>query len=175
MSCFSFLLQSSSPTHLSIQLMDSGHDKPEVTAVSMDPNFSAYLYNDFLSVLPDKKEKSGIFLKRFVDLIQYCKRFLQCWLSFLIMFPGFCRNKRKYASNDDFSSTSQAMEGLQVTNGLECKIACNSSKVNHLKFVCASDYQFSCNYLYLWTLLFVSLCGVAGYSFVNLKVLSVLY
>uniref|UniRef100_A0A803PD15 Histone deacetylase interacting domain-containing protein n=1 Tax=Cannabis sativa TaxID=3483 RepID=A0A803PD15_CANSA len=89
------------PTHLSIQLMDSGHDKPEVTAVSMDPNFSSYLYNDFLSVLPDKKEKSGMFLKR---------------------------NKRKYASNDDFSSTSQAMEGLQVTNGLECKIACISSK-----------------------------------------------
>ncbi|PON46541.1 Histone deacetylase interacting protein [Parasponia andersonii] len=95
----------SSPTHLSIQLMDNGHEKPEVTAVSMDPNFSAYLYNDFLSVLPDKKEKSGIFLKR---------------------------NKRKYASNDDFSSTSQAMEGLQVTNGLECKIACSSSKVSYV-------------------------------------------
>lgn len=45
--------------------MDNGHDKPEVTAVSMDPNFAAYLYNDFLSV-PDKKEKPGIFLKRYV-------------------------------------------------------------------------------------------------------------
>lgn len=43
--------------------MDNGHDKPEVTAVSMDPNFAAYLYHDFLSV-PDKKEKPGIFLKR---------------------------------------------------------------------------------------------------------------
>jgi len=51
---------------LSIQLMDSGHDKPEVTAVSMDPNFSTYLHNDFLSVVPDKKEKSGIFLKRYL-------------------------------------------------------------------------------------------------------------
>jgi paired amphipathic helix protein Sin3a len=46
--------------------MDYGHDKPEVTAVSMDPNFSAYLHNDFLSVVPEKKEKSGIFLKRYV-------------------------------------------------------------------------------------------------------------
>lgn len=55
--------------------MDYGHDKPEVTAVSMDPNFSAYLHNDFLSVLPDKKEKSGIFLKRFVEFIQNCTRF----------------------------------------------------------------------------------------------------
>lgn len=44
--------------------MDFEHDKPEVTAVSMDPNFAAYLHNDFLSVVPDKKEKPGIFLKR---------------------------------------------------------------------------------------------------------------
>uniref|UniRef100_A0A2P2MRA5 Paired amphipathic helix protein Sin3-like 4 n=1 Tax=Rhizophora mucronata TaxID=61149 RepID=A0A2P2MRA5_RHIMU len=55
------------PTHLSIQLMDSGHDKPEVTAVSIDPNFAAYLHNDFLTVVPNKKKaKPGIFLKRFV-------------------------------------------------------------------------------------------------------------
>jgi paired amphipathic helix protein Sin3a len=55
--------------------MDYGHDKPEVTAVSMDPNFSAYLHNDFLSVVPEKKEKSGIFLKRYVrrkDIHYYC-------------------------------------------------------------------------------------------------------
>ncbi|XP_014501051.1 paired amphipathic helix protein Sin3-like 4 isoform X2 [Vigna radiata var. radiata] len=90
-------------TKLSIQLMDSGHDKPEVTAVSMDPNFSTYLHNDFLSVVPDKKEKSGIFLKR---------------------------NKRRYAGGDEFSS--QAMEGLQIINGLECKIACSSSKVSYV-------------------------------------------
>jgi len=59
-------LQSPGATKLSVQLMDSGHDKPEVTAVSMDPNFSTYLLNDFLSVVPDKKEKSGIFLKRYL-------------------------------------------------------------------------------------------------------------
>jgi paired amphipathic helix protein Sin3a len=55
--------------------MDYGHDKPEVTAVSMDPNFSAYLHIDFLSVVPEKKEKSGIFLKRYVrrkDIHYYC-------------------------------------------------------------------------------------------------------
>lgn len=51
---------------MSIQLMDYGHDKPEVTAVSIDPNFATYLYSDFLSVVPDKKEKSGILLKRYL-------------------------------------------------------------------------------------------------------------
>lgn len=44
--------------------MDYGHDKPEITAVSMDPNFAAYLQNNFLSVVPAEKEKAGIFLKR---------------------------------------------------------------------------------------------------------------
>lgn len=96
---------SSTPTRLSIQLMDNGHDKPEVTAVSMDPNFSAYLHSDFLAVVPEKKEKSGIFLKR---------------------------NIRKYANGDEFSTVCQAMEGVQVVNGLECKIACNSSKVSYV-------------------------------------------
>ncbi|KAL1355185.1 paired amphipathic helix protein Sin3-like 4 isoform X2 [Arachis hypogaea] len=88
---------------LSLQLMDYGHDKPEVTAVSMDPNFSGYLYNEFFSVVSDKKEKSGIFLKR---------------------------NKRRYACGDDISS--EAVEGLQVINGLECKISCSSSKVSYV-------------------------------------------
>ncbi|KAG6713221.1 hypothetical protein I3842_05G141700 [Carya illinoinensis] len=96
---------SSTPTHLSIQLMDYGHDKPEVTAVSMDPNFSAYLHTDFLSVVPERKEKSGIFLKR---------------------------NVCKYPNGDEYSTACQAMEGVQVVNGLECKIACNSSKVSYV-------------------------------------------
>ena len=65
-------LQSSAPTHLSIQLMDYGHDKPEVTAVSMDPNFAAYLHHDFLSVVPEEREKPGIFLKRYIDVRQSC-------------------------------------------------------------------------------------------------------
>ncbi|XP_068462786.1 paired amphipathic helix protein Sin3-like 4 isoform X2 [Phaseolus vulgaris] len=94
---------SAAPTQLSIQLMDYGFDKPEVTTVSMDPNFSAYLHNDFLSVVRDKKEKSGVYLKR---------------------------NKRKNGSSEEFSS--QTMDGLQIVNGLECKIACNSSKVSYV-------------------------------------------
>ena len=44
-----------------------------------------------------------------------------------IYFIHIFRNKRRYAGNDEFSS--QAMEGLQIINGLECKIACSSSKV----------------------------------------------
>ncbi|KAF1875223.1 hypothetical protein Lal_00007839 [Lupinus albus] len=91
------------PMQMSIQLMDHGHDKLEVTAVSVDPNFSAYLHNNFLSIVPDNKEKSGIFLKR---------------------------NKRRYAYDDEFSS--QVMEELKVVNGLECKIACSSSKVSYV-------------------------------------------
>ncbi|XP_028090187.1 paired amphipathic helix protein Sin3-like 4 isoform X2 [Camellia sinensis] len=96
---------SSGPTRLSIQLMEYGHDKPEVTAVSMDPNFAGYLYNDLLTLVPDKKEKSGIFLRR---------------------------NKRKYESGDEFSVAFQTLEELRVVNGLECKIACNSSKVSYV-------------------------------------------
>ncbi|KAL5826589.1 hypothetical protein ACOSQ4_018386 [Xanthoceras sorbifolium] len=41
-------------------------------------------------------------------------------------------NKCKFAGDDEFSATSQAMEGLQVINGLECKITCNSSKVSYV-------------------------------------------
>ncbi|RYR65005.1 hypothetical protein Ahy_A03g011006 isoform A [Arachis hypogaea] len=94
---------SPAPTRLSIQLMDYGRDKPEVTAVSIDPKFSAYLHNDFLAVVPDQNKKSGIFLNR---------------------------NKRKYVVGDEF--TSQAMDGVDVFNGLECKIACSSSKVSYV-------------------------------------------
>lgn len=90
------------PTRLSLQLMDYGHDKPEMTAVTMDPNFCSYLHNEFLSVVPDKKEKPRVLLKR---------------------------NKRKYSCGDEFSA---AIEGLTVINGLECKIACSSSKVSYV-------------------------------------------
>ncbi|KAF9623250.1 hypothetical protein IFM89_000739 [Coptis chinensis] len=96
---------SSSPTRLSIQLMDYGYEKPEVTAVSIDPNFAGYLHDDFLSVVPDRNEIHDVFL---------------------------ARNKRKYATGDEFSATCTAMEGVRVSNGLECKIACNSSKVSYV-------------------------------------------
>lgn len=61
---FEILLQSSIPSQLSIQLMDNMIEKPEFSAVSIDPNFSFYLHNDFLSVLPGKKEPQGIVLQR---------------------------------------------------------------------------------------------------------------
>ncbi|XP_058777151.1 paired amphipathic helix protein Sin3-like 4 [Vicia villosa] len=98
------------PKTLSIQLMDCGNVKHEATAVSVDPNFSAYLLNEFLSVVPDQKT-SGIFLKR---------------------------SKRGYAVNDELSS--QVTEGLQIINGLECKIASNSSKVSYV--LDTEDFMF---------------------------------
>ncbi|XP_039011214.1 paired amphipathic helix protein Sin3-like 4 [Hibiscus syriacus] len=82
--------------------MDYGQDQPEVTTVSMDPNVAAYLHNDFLLVFPEEKEKLGIFLRR---------------------------NIHKCAGGDDLSSTCRTTRGLKIVNGLECKIACNSSKI----------------------------------------------
>ncbi|XP_031274590.1 LOW QUALITY PROTEIN: paired amphipathic helix protein Sin3-like 2 [Pistacia vera] len=96
---------SSSPSRLSIQLMDNVIEKPEAFAVSMDPNFAAYLLNDFLSAFPGKKEPHGIALQR---------------------------NKRKYASLDESSATCMAMEDVQLVNGLECRIACNSYKITYV-------------------------------------------
>ncbi|KAK9090560.1 hypothetical protein Sjap_023737 [Stephania japonica] len=94
-----------SPTRLTVQLMDYGHENPKVTAVSMDPSFASYLNNDVLSEAPDKRETHGVFLKR---------------------------NIRNYPCDDEYSASCKAMEGIQVLNGLECKIACNSSKVSYV-------------------------------------------
>ncbi|KAK9925188.1 hypothetical protein M0R45_033520 [Rubus argutus] len=103
----------SAPARLSIQLMDSVSEKPEASAVSMEPNFSSYLHNDFLSLFPGKKEPQGITLQR---------------------------NKRKYAGQDESSAFCNAMEGVQLVNGLECKIACNSSKISYV--LDTEDYFF---------------------------------
>ncbi|ERN01712.1 hypothetical protein AMTRI_Chr10g229680 [Amborella trichopoda] len=96
---------SSGPTRLSIQLMESGHEKPEVLAISMEPSFAAYLYSEFLAVIPYKKEIDGVFLKR---------------------------TKQKYGSDDESSSSCLALEGVRVVNGLEYKISCNTSKVSYV-------------------------------------------
>ncbi|XP_019164891.1 PREDICTED: paired amphipathic helix protein Sin3-like 3 isoform X2 [Ipomoea nil] len=96
---------SSSPAQLSIQLMDYGYDKPEATGVVMDPNFAAYLSNDLLLCAPEQKGIPGVFLKR---------------------------NKQKYPSQDETSATLEAIAGLKVLNGLECKIACKSLKVSYV-------------------------------------------
>ncbi|KAJ6838532.1 paired amphipathic helix protein Sin3-like 4 [Iris pallida] len=55
---------SSNPNLLSIQLMEYGHEKPELTAVSIDPSFITYLYNELLSSASDDKEINGVFMRR---------------------------------------------------------------------------------------------------------------
>ena len=47
----------------------------------------------------------------------------------LLLFIDICRNKRQFGALDELSAISTAMEDVQVINGLECKVACNSSKV----------------------------------------------
>ncbi|CAN6477714.1 unnamed protein product [Victoria cruziana] len=93
------------PTRLSIQLMDYGHEKPEVTAVSMDSTFALYLNNEFLSVSHARKEIRPLFLKR---------------------------NMSRYACNDEYLSICKAMEGVRIVNGLECKISCSNSKASYV-------------------------------------------
>ncbi|XP_010551461.1 PREDICTED: paired amphipathic helix protein Sin3-like 3 [Tarenaya hassleriana] len=99
---YRFECKSSTPTKLTIQLMDYGYEKPEVTTVIMDPSFAAYLHNDFLSVGPNRRDKSGIYLQR---------------------------NKRKNGGGDE---QLYPIEGVKIINGLECKIACSSSKVSYV-------------------------------------------
>jgi len=90
---------------LSIQLMEYGHEKPEVTAVSIDPNFSSYLFSEYLCSLSDKKLSEGVYL---------------------------VRNKRKHSNNDEPSDSLKAMDDIKVVNGLECKISCKTSKVSYV-------------------------------------------
>lgn len=58
------LLQVPSPTRLSIQLVKNEQDKPEETAIYMDPAFAGYLNDELLAVTPERKGKHKIFLKR---------------------------------------------------------------------------------------------------------------
>ncbi|XP_018457757.1 paired amphipathic helix protein Sin3-like 5 [Raphanus sativus] len=95
---------SSAQSRLAIQLMNSGNDQPEVTAVAVEPGFANYLQNEFLSLVPDEEKKPGLFLKR---------------------------NKAKMSGPDESSGLSRAMEGLKIINEVECKISCSSSKVKY--------------------------------------------
>ncbi|MQL70783.1 hypothetical protein Taro_003146 [Colocasia esculenta] len=95
---------SSNPTHLSIQLVDYKHDKSEVKAVSIDPSFASYLFNNLLSIVPRKRKVHSVFLGR---------------------------NKRKN-EKDGEPVTCTATEGIRLVNGLECKISCSSSKVSYV-------------------------------------------
>ncbi|XP_010550095.1 PREDICTED: paired amphipathic helix protein Sin3-like 2 [Tarenaya hassleriana] len=93
------------PHRLSIQLMDNVIEKPEAYAVSMDPIFASYLQNEFLSISSLKKEPFDIVLRR---------------------------NKSRYAGLDDLSAICQAMDGVEVINGLECKMSCSSYKISYV-------------------------------------------
>ncbi|KAL9226585.1 hypothetical protein vseg_002380 [Gypsophila vaccaria] len=96
---------SSPPGSMSMQLMDTVNEKPEMVAVSIEPNFAAYLFNDFLSIISSKKEPRGIMLKR---------------------------NKNKYTGLDEYLASLKAMEGVRLSNGLECKVTCSSSKISYV-------------------------------------------
>ena len=61
--------------------MEYGHEKPEVTAVSIDPNFSSYLFSEYLCSLSDKKLSEGVYLVRYY--------FLVLALKLLVPFPLF--------------------------------------------------------------------------------------
>ncbi|KAG2625202.1 paired amphipathic helix protein Sin3-like 4 isoform X4 [Panicum virgatum] len=95
----------SNPTRLSVQLMEYGNEKPEVTAVTFDPTFSQYLYNDYLSSIQDTKLADDVFLRR---------------------------NKRKQGGNDDPPASLKTMDNIMFVNGLECKISCKTSKVSYV-------------------------------------------
>lgn len=110
--------------------MDYGFEKPEVTAVSMDPNFASYLSHDLLSLVPDKKEKPGVVLKRYLSVDKAVLTITSTHINKHII----CRNKRKFSACDETSVMCEAMEGFKILNGLECKIACTSYKVSSLKF-----------------------------------------
>lgn len=60
-------MQSSSPSRLSIQVMDNIIEKPEAYAVSMDPTFASYLQTEFLSTSSGKKDDGhDIVLQRYI-------------------------------------------------------------------------------------------------------------
>lgn len=50
---------------LSIQLMEYGHEKSEVTAVSIEPNFASYLFSEYLSNSSGTMLPEGVFLGRY--------------------------------------------------------------------------------------------------------------
>ncbi|RAL40892.1 hypothetical protein DM860_008590 [Cuscuta australis] len=95
----------SCPPGISIQLMDDGNERSDVVAVSVDPNFASYLLSEYLSVEHCKKESPAVVLKR---------------------------NKREFTKLDESSAMCLAMKNVTILNGLECKMACNSSKVSYV-------------------------------------------
>ncbi|KAH6763178.1 hypothetical protein C2S52_020611 [Perilla frutescens var. hirtella] len=94
-----------SPTCMTVQLVKNEHDKPEETAIYMDPAFATYLNDELLAVTSERKGKHKIFLKR---------------------------NKRKFSTQDKIPDISRAMEEVVTYNGLEIKVACNTLKAAYV-------------------------------------------
>ncbi|CAM6112569.1 unnamed protein product [Calypogeia fissa] len=87
-----------------IQLMEGGNDKHEIPANALEFAFSSYL-NNFLKSIPDEKDCHRVFL---------------------------ARNKRKLADKEDDFALQNGMANVEVVNGLEYKISCNTSKVSYV-------------------------------------------
>ena len=108
--------------------MEYGNEKPEVTAVTFDPTFSQYLYNDYLSSIPDSKLVDDVFLRRY-----YPDSIMNPSISFslfaFVILHLYSRNKRKQGGNDDSPASLKTMDNIMFVNGLECKISCKTSKV----------------------------------------------
>ncbi|CAN8311913.1 unnamed protein product [Cochlearia groenlandica] len=95
---------SSTETRLSVQLMSSCNNHPEVAVAEMEPGFEDYLQNTFLSSANDE-EKHKVFLRR---------------------------NKEKLTGVDESSGRLAAMEGLSLINEIEYKMGCNTSKIKYV-------------------------------------------
>eukprot|EP00850_Spirogloea_muscicola_P001162 SM000004S15032 [mRNA] locus=s4:928006:936864:+ [translate_table: standard] len=99
------LEHTSSPSRLSIQLMDVGPTKLDVPAVTMEPAF-AKCVNDFTHTESTPKEGRRIYLSR---------------------------NAAKYdKAHGDEEAMLRALETVEVRNGLECKMACGTCKVSYV-------------------------------------------
>lgn len=95
---------SSNPYHLTIQLTE-GLEKLEVIPNALEPTFSSYLYNEFLATDNYTRERQQFFLSR---------------------------NIPKYASGKEVSVMSKVMKGVEIVNGLEHKISCDTSKASYV-------------------------------------------
>jgi len=118
--------------------MDNIIEKPDAYAVSMEPTFTSYLQNEFLSNSSGKKELQDIVLQRYIEF-QYFSHLTLITYKSKSFFV--CRNMRGYNGLDDLAVACKAMEGVQVINGLECKMSCSSYKVMIQVF---NQYRVSC-------------------------------
>lgn len=68
--------------------MDDGNEKPDVVAVSVDPNFATYYHKEFLPVVLNKKESSSILLQRYDNYIMFVCKFLEVCINTCLCIRG---------------------------------------------------------------------------------------